>query len=605
MLHRASSILGGLIVATMVAACGGGDDAAPGPTTVDPDAATADGQTEGSTPDTSTPDAATETGTEASLPDSASEGSTPEASSEASSEASTDADATAEASACGTATQCALAAEQKAADKMATLAAAVDPADLGTFLSTVPKGGDLHNHLSGAVYAETYMEWARDETTAGTTHYCITNSSMSLSTSCGSSTSAVPLASDALFIQVVRAWSMQDFVAGTETGEDHFFATFGKFGAISGTAHHGKCLADAKKRAASENELYLEPMLFSNSTASSEGSTVWTGGTLNTSDLPAFHAALLADGSWSASVQAISNDIQKTETNADVELDCGGMSPPDACDVKSRYMVYISRSGGAPGVFAQMVAAFEAAEVEPRLVALNLVGPEDGTAALNSYDREMEMLGYLHTYYDGKSPLHVTLHAGELATKYMPTGFTIAGINHIRKAVEVAHAERIGHGVDVLGETNSADLITELQQLGVMVEIGLSSNIQILEVNGAAHPLSTYLQAGVPVALATDDQAVSRSSMAGEYMRAVKDQNLDYRTLKKMARTSLHKSFAPGQSLWTSLEPLTSVSECSPTDTSYYGGTGSSACQAFLTANERARMQWELERRFTVFEAAQ
>jgi adenosine deaminase len=268
-------------------------------------------------------------------------------------------------------------------------------------------------------------------------------------------------------------------------------------------------------------------------------------------------------------------------------------------------MVYISRSGGGPGVFAQMVAAFEAAKVEPRLVALNLVGPEDGTTALSSYDREMEMLGYLHTYYDGKSPLHVTLHAGELAAKYMPGSYTIPGVNHIRKAVEVAHAERIGHGVDALGETNSADLITELQQLGVMVEIGLSSNIQILEVSGPAHPLATYLQAGVPVALITDDQAVSRSSLAGEYMRAVKDQNLDYRTLKKMARTSLHKSFAPGQSLWTSLDSLQSVPECAPTDTSYYGGPSSTACQTFLTASERARMQWELERRFTAFEAAQ
>ena len=173
-----------------------------------------------------------------------------------------------------------------------------------------------------------------------------------------------------------------------------------------------------------------------------------------------------------------------------------------------------------------------AAKTEPRLVALNLVGPEDGNTALSSYDREMEMLGYLHGAYAGQSPLHVSLHAGELAAKYLPSGYTIPNINHIKKAVEVAHAERIGHGVDVMSETNPTALLTELQQLGVMVEIGLSSNVQILEVSGGAHPLANYLQAGVPVALATDDQGVARSSMTGEYLRAVQDQNLDYRTLK-------------------------------------------------------------------------
>ena len=49
---------------------------------------------------------------------------------------------------------------------------------------------------------------------------------------------------------------------------------------------------------------------------------------------------------------------------------------------------------------------------------------------------------------------------------------------------------------------------------------------QILQVSGTNHPLAAYIAAGVPVALATDDQGVSRSSMAGEYMRAALDQHL-------------------------------------------------------------------------------
>src|SRR6185436_13940550 len=35
-----------------------------------------------------------------------------------------------------------------------------DPQQLRMFLQQMPKGGDLHNHLSGTVYAESYMVWA-------------------------------------------------------------------------------------------------------------------------------------------------------------------------------------------------------------------------------------------------------------------------------------------------------------------------------------------------------------------------------------------------------------------------------------------------------------
>ncbi|MBK9000421.1 MAG: adenosine deaminase [Myxococcales bacterium] len=497
--------------------------------------------------------------------------------------------------------ECALEDEQAASDQMDSVAG--DEVALRQFLTAVPKGGDLHNHLSGAVYAETYLDWAKTE--GG---YCINKSTLALSTSCSntSTTSPVPTPADALFLPVVRAWSMLDFVPGAETGHDHFFATFGKFGAISGPAHHAKGLADVMKRADSENVLYIEPMLFSNSNASSWGSNVWTGGTLTTADLPAFHAALLASSGYGAAVQAILTDIQNAESGALNLLGCKGANPQSACRVGARYMVYISRSGGGPSVFAQMVAAFEAAKTEPRLVALNLVGPEDGSTALSSYDRSMAMLGYLHDAYAGKSPLHVTLHAGELTEKYLPSGYAISQIDHIRKAVQVARAERIGHGLDVLGESNPTALLAELKQLGVMIEIGLSSNVQILEVSGPAHPLATYLKSGVPVALATDDQGVSRSSMAGEYLRAVQDQKLDYKTLKSMARTSLEKSFLPGASLWTSMDTLQAVPACAPTPTSYFGDDPAPAtCQIHLGGSAKATAQWELERRFREFESKQ
>ena len=37
------------------------------------------------------------------------------------------------------------------------------PAVLQAFLRAMPKGGDLHSHLGGAVYAENYVQWAVED----------------------------------------------------------------------------------------------------------------------------------------------------------------------------------------------------------------------------------------------------------------------------------------------------------------------------------------------------------------------------------------------------------------------------------------------------------
>src|SRR6476619_2349201 len=42
------------------------------------------------------------------------------------------------------------------------------------FLLKMPKGGDLHNHLSGSIYAERYIEWAAEK------GLCINTRTMSL-----------------------------------------------------------------------------------------------------------------------------------------------------------------------------------------------------------------------------------------------------------------------------------------------------------------------------------------------------------------------------------------------------------------------------------------
>src|SRR5205823_5505984 len=87
-------------------------------------------------------------------------------------------------------------------------------------------------------------------------------------------------------------------------------------------------------------------------------------------------------------------------------------------------------------------------------------------------------------------------------------------------------------------------LLREMASKKVLVEIALTSNDLILGVKGKQHPLATYMKFGVPVALVTDDMGVSRSTHTQEFIKAVEEQGLDYRTLKTLARNSIAYSFA-------------------------------------------------------------
>jgi len=129
----------------------------------------------------------------------------------------------------------------------------------------------------------------------------------------------------------------------------------------------------------------------------------------------------------------------------------------------------------------------------------------------------------------------------------------------------------------------------------VLVEICLTSNDSILGISGDQHPLPIYRKYGVPVALATDDEGVSRSDMTHEYLRAVETYNLTYSDLKRMARASLEHSFIPGESLWSNSRESHPAADCD-------GVRVSSQCQKLLDNSERARLQWQTEKAFAEFE---
>ncbi len=135
-----------------------------------------------------------------------------------------------------------------------------------------------------------------------------------------------------------------------------------------------------------------------------------------------------------------------------------------------------------------------------------------------------------------------------------------------------------------------------------MVEICLTSNDVILGVSGPQHPLSEYMRAGVPVALATDDEGVARSDMTHEYLRGAEDQKLAYLQLKKMARTSLEHAFVPGPSLWRDGKNFVIVKDCAKDVPG--AKPRSVACQKLLQSQREGAIAVEAGRRVRGVRAA-
>jgi adenosine deaminase len=481
-------------------------------------------------------------------------------------------------------------------------AARANPLDLRAFLARMPKGGDLHNHLAGAVYAES---WIRAGVEDG---LCVDPASLSFraASSAAQATAGAPpkpacadrevpaaqaYTDDHLYDALIDAFSMRDFVPSSGvSGHDHFFDTFAKFGGTD-RRHIGEWLDEVATRAASQSEQYLELMQtpdFSN-TAALAKALGWRD------DLAQLRADLLARG-LRDDVAVARAEFDQAEALRRTREHCGQSGELPACQIQIRYLYQVLREAPRETVFAQTLLGFEVASADSRIVGINFVQPEDGQISMADYDLHMRIVGFLHGLYP---KVHISLHAGELAPGMVPPEGLCC---HIRLAIEQAHAERIGHGVDVMYEERPYELLKEMASRHVMVEINLTSNDVILGVSGKDHPFQIYRKFGVPVALATDDEGVSRIDLTNEFVRATETYGLHYAEVKDLARTSLEHSFLPGASLWRNPDTFNRfAAACAQ------GSLGaekpSSACAALLKSSEKARQEWELERRFRVFEA--
>ena len=460
-----------------------------------------------------------------------------------------------------------------------------DPNFLRVFLRELPKGGDLHNHLSGTPYAEEFLDWA------ATRNFCVDPEALTFVAPPCENSDSVPvrdlaIREDGLYERMVDTMSARPLVTGKPSplnGHQQFFGSFAKFFPIS-SLEQGKSLASSRRIASDDNVLYQELMYNPESIgafAMDGASNDWSGDFA--AELQALRPAL------PNLVAQARTDTSSAEAEAMEILGCEEKPENKGCEISIRYNCFGLRLVPERALFRQLAQCFALIEADPRFLGVSLVQPEDHPIAIKQYDRHMEMIAFFKSEFPSAQ---ITLHAGELTLGLVPPA---ALRDHISKAIHIARSERIGHGVDIAYEDNSLETLAHMADHGIAVEINLSSNAVILGIEGNDHPFNLYRAAGVPTVLSTDDLGVLRSDMTQQYVIAARDHGLEYLELKTLSRNSLHYAFLPGSSLWESSSYDAYVDDCEDPETVL--------CDAFLMANERAAMEFELEQRFSEFEA--
>ncbi len=158
-------------------------------------------------------------------------------------------------------------------------------------------------------------------------------------------------------------------------------------------------------------------------------------------------------------------------------------------------------------------------------VGVNMVGRED-----NDKGYPLRFLPVLRELRHKYPDINLSIHAGEVDEPNY----------HIRDTLLLG-AQRIGHGVNLITDPET---MLRMRNGPYMVEINLISNLLLEYVSDySQHPFPEYLRVGIPVALSTDDRGMWDSNLTDEFYVAVKEFNLSWPEIVKLGRNSLQYSF--------------------------------------------------------------
>jgi len=414
---------------------------------------------------------------------------------------------------------------------------------LRIFFSEMPKGGDLHHHYSGSIYAEQYIEKARS------LNAWINPGSLEISFELLEKSERAgwkrfkmyenQIGSYILQQQLIKYWSVKDFARsdGT-TSYDDFFNTFEYFSSTKNEMRDGSGLKWLKNLAISQKVSYLETMLETipcgknlKITETFNDSLIYYNQINDSSSLINLFNTLKIIILNNENKQCIQDYLgQLKEKHEQLKLDDSLFT--------IRYLTYMTRVLPPVQVFIQMLFSYEAAQKDNLLVGVNMVAPEHHPVSIRDYSLHMKMFQYCSKNWPMVS---VSLHAGELNEGMVsPENLNF----HIREAIEIAGAKRIGHGTALAYEKNAIELLGKMKEKNTVVEINFNSNQFILNSTAQNHPFEIYHKAKIPLVICTDDAAVLRTDHNSEFIQiALKYPYLNYADFKEFTFNAIKYSF--------------------------------------------------------------
>lgn len=429
------------------------------------------------------------------------------------------------------------------------IVASNDVSKMKLFLTQMPKGGDVHHHYSGTIYAETYLDWvqSKDWRINSCTLRIITNNATSIAKDatqtqdgkqCQALTVEQLLANEERYRTLLTLWSDKDYdnhYHDQPPPDSNFFSTFGYFGPVA-DEYSDIGVQIIKARAIAENVSYIETMYsrtgvrardyLSDQTRNDYVAALRSTKDQNSLDIlfDQISNDLLNQTGFSQAVTEFVDEINHVHSNIDDD------------NFTMRYQTYAVRVQDPLQVFTELFTGHIAATSSPLIVGVNIVAPENHHVALRDYTLHMQMYNYLKRKYPG---VNRALHAGELTLGMVRPKDLLF---HIEEARTIADAQRIGHGIDLPYESNSLALLEDLKQ-NAIIEINLTSNEFILGVEGNAHPYLIYDAYDVPMLISTDDSGVSRNNLTGEFVLLVSRYQPSYEKVKEYVYNSIKYSF--------------------------------------------------------------
>lgn len=398
-----------------------------------------------------------------------------------------------------------------AEDWFETLKDSASDIELHRFLYAMPKGGDLHNHLTGAIHPEWFLEIATAQAERGYIYYVKTRNN-----NCRFGTNEYGRSSYLLLFRTIQesnysalpeceqqeyrllteltddelaAWKKSQHLDKPYEGRSEFFEAH--WPRIDGMVTNPYLVADAiyynMRSFGAEGLLYLETQVPVTGYVKSDGS--------------AFEPDAVMD-------------IFRTRINAPDALATG---------VTVRLQWAILRF--SPSAEDDLRAAYKFVAANPEYVGVNMVGRED-----NDKGFPLRFLQTLRELRHKYSNVRLSIHAGEVDEPNQ----------HVRETLLLG-ADRIGHGVNLITDPETMLL---MRHGPYMVEINLVSNLLLEYISDySQHPFPEYLRTSIPVALSTDDRGMWDSTLTDEFFVAVREFDLSWREIRELSNNSIAYSF--------------------------------------------------------------